>query len=176
MKPLPFGHGTESGCRGHFNTRTKAERYDKEHPEVSPTTPSGMIPVYLKPARGKRRKPPGRKEGHPGVSRKIPQRIDHYEEHTLLSCPECQTSVNEPINTYCRIIEDIPEVKPQVTAHTVHGYWCRTCKKIVYPTVAGCLAQRHDWVKADRLYRLASLPGRRECEQSGQNGFGLLLF
>ena len=44
----------------------KAERYDKEHPEVSPTTPSGMIPVYLKPTRGKRRKPPGRKEGHPG--------------------------------------------------------------------------------------------------------------
>ena len=30
----------------------KAERYDKEHPEVSPTTPSGMIPVYLKPTRG----------------------------------------------------------------------------------------------------------------------------
>ena len=30
----------------------KAERYDKEHPDVSPTTPSGMIPVYLKPARG----------------------------------------------------------------------------------------------------------------------------
>jgi len=117
----------------------KAERYDKEHPEVSPTTPSGMIPVYLKPTRGKRRKPPGRKEGHPGVSRKVPQRIDHYEEHTLLSCPECQTPVGEPINTYCRIIEDIPEVKPQVTAHTVHGYWCRTCKKIVYPTVADAL-------------------------------------
>jgi transposase len=53
----------------------KAERYDKEHPAVSPTTPSGMIPVYLKPVRGKRRKPPGRKEGHPGVSRKAPQRI-----------------------------------------------------------------------------------------------------
>ena len=99
-----------------------------------------MIPVYLKSRLvGNEGKPPGRKEGHPGVSRKIPQRIDHYEEHTLLSCPECQTSVNKPINTYCRIIEDIPEVKPQVTAHTVRGYWCRTCKKIVYPTVADAL-------------------------------------
>ena len=73
------------------------------------------------------------------MSRKVPQRIDHYEEHTLLSCPECQTPVGEPINTYCRIIEDIPEVKPQVTEHTVHGYWCKACKKIVYPTVADAL-------------------------------------
>jgi len=117
----------------------KAERYDKEHPEVSPTTPSGMIPVYLKPVRGKRRKSPGRKEGHPGVSRKVSHQIDHYEEHTLVSCPECQTPMGEPINTYCRIIEDIPEVKPQVTEHTVHGYWCRNCKKIVYPTVSDAL-------------------------------------
>ena len=117
----------------------KAERYDKEHPEVSPTTPSGMIPVYLKPARGKRKKTPGRKEGHPGVSRKGPQQIDRYEEHALLNCPACQTPVGEPINTYSRIIEDIPEVKPQVTEHTVHGYWCKTCKKIVYPTVADAL-------------------------------------
>ena len=58
----------------------KAEAYDKEHPEVMPTTPSGMIPVYLKPVRGRRGKPPGRKEGHPGVSRKVPQRIDHHQE------------------------------------------------------------------------------------------------
>jgi transposase len=117
----------------------KAERYDKEHPEMSPTTPSGMIPIYLKPVRRKRRKSPGRKEGHPGVSRQVPQQIDRHQEHTLRSCPNCQTPVGEPIKTYCRIIEDIPEVKPEVTEHTVHGYWCKTCKKIVYPTVTDAL-------------------------------------
>ncbi|HSW38268.1 MAG TPA: IS66 family transposase [Acidobacteriota bacterium] len=117
----------------------KAERYDKEHPDASPTTPSGMIPIYLKPVRGKRRRAPGRKEGHPGLSRQVPQKIDHHEEHTLRGCPICQTPVGKPIKTYCRIIEDIPEVKPEVTEHTVHGYWCKTCKKIVYPTVSDAL-------------------------------------
>jgi transposase len=117
----------------------KAERYDREHPEASPTTPSSMIPVYLKQVCGKRRKSPGRKEGHPGVSRRSPEHIDHHEEHALRSCLTCQTPLGEPVKTYYRVIEDIPEVKPEVTEHAVHGYWCRTCRKIVYPTVSQAL-------------------------------------
>lgn len=114
----------------------KAERYDRAH---SPITPSGMIPVYLKPAAGNRRKTPGRKAGHPGVSRRSPIHIDHYEEHALQRCPTCQTPVREPIKTYYRVIEDIPDVKPEVTEHAVHGYWCGTCRKIVYPPIPHAL-------------------------------------
>ena len=117
----------------------KAERYDREHPEASPTTPSSMIPVYLKQVCGKRRKSPGRKEGHPGVSRPSPVHIDYHEEHTLRRCPTCQTPVGEPIKTYYRVIEDIPDVKPEVTEHAVHGYWCRTYRKIVYPPISQAL-------------------------------------
>lgn len=34
----------------------KAEKYDQICGEVTPTIPSGMTPVYLKPSRGKRKK------------------------------------------------------------------------------------------------------------------------
>jgi hypothetical protein len=41
---------------------------------VTPTTPSAMIPPYLKPKADRRHKRPGRKVGHPGSRR--PSRID----------------------------------------------------------------------------------------------------
>ena len=52
----------------------KAEKYDRLLGQVSPTTPSGMTPVYLKPSHKKRKKPPrqgerasgsGPRNGHP---------------------------------------------------------------------------------------------------------------
>lgn len=117
----------------------KAEKYDRICGEVTPITPSGMIPVYLKPRRGTRKKRPGRKKGHQGVSRIRPEKIDHYKEHTLDSCPNCQESLKEPIQSYQRYIEDIPPIDPEVTEHTLYAYWCSTCKKIVYPKVTDAL-------------------------------------
>ena len=60
---------------------------DSEHTADSPTTLSGMRPVYTKPAARGRKRRPGRKRGHPGVRRRPPDRIDHYEEHRLSECP-----------------------------------------------------------------------------------------
>jgi hypothetical protein len=117
----------------------KAEKYDREHPEVSPTTPSGAIPPYLKPNRKKRRKKPGRSAGHTGCARTKPEKIDDLKEHNLSHCPDCGTPVKKPVKSYKRYIEDIPEIKPQVTEHTVNGYWCSKCKKIVRPTVSDAL-------------------------------------
>ena len=42
-------------------------------PVVTPTTPSAMIPPYLKPKADGRRKRPGRKHGHPGSRRPAPE-------------------------------------------------------------------------------------------------------
>ena len=67
----------------------KAEKYERLCGQVSPTTPSGMTPPYLKPTRRKGKKRPGRKKGHPGVTRLRPQEIDQVKEHTLDWCPEC---------------------------------------------------------------------------------------
>jgi len=48
--------------------------------------------------------------------------------------------LKEPVQQYKRLVEDIPAIeKPQVTEHTVYGYWCSICKKIVFPTVAQAL-------------------------------------
>ncbi len=117
----------------------KAEKYDHLCGHISLTTPSGMIPVYLKPPHRRRRKPPGRDKGHPGVARPRPARIDQYQEHTLDRCPHCQTLLKESLDTYHRYIEDLPPVQPLVTEHTIHRYWCPRCKKIVSSLVTDAL-------------------------------------
>lgn len=118
----------------------KAEKYDDLTKEVSPTTPSGMTPTYLKPSSGKRKKRPGRKKGHKGASRTRPDKVDHFKEHTLEHCPECQSPLQEPLGDYQRYTEDIPPIEnPEVTQHTIYRYWCPTCKKIVNPTLPDAL-------------------------------------
>ena len=118
----------------------KAEKYDKLLGTVSPTTPSGMTPPYLKQPRGKGKKRPGRKGGHPGTSRPRPDSVDHCMEHTLDHCPQCHHPVSNPIKGYPRYVEDIPPIeKPQVTKHILRGYWCPRCKKTVFPTLTDAL-------------------------------------
>jgi hypothetical protein len=116
----------------------KAEKYDDLTKEVSPTTPSSMTPIYLKPSSGDRKKKPGRKKGHECASRPRPDTVDHFKEHTLEHCPACQTPLKEPLGDYQRYTEDIPPIeKPEVTQHTIYRYWCPTCRKIVSPTISG---------------------------------------
>jgi len=117
----------------------KAEKYDRLSSQLSPTTPSGMTPVYLKPSHRKRRKSPGRAKGHPGAGRQRPARIDHYQEHTLECCPKCQTPLGKSLDSYRRYIEDLPPVEPTVTEHTIHRYWCPQCKKMVSSIVTDAL-------------------------------------
>ena len=102
----------------------------------SPLTPSGAVPVYQKPnTEKKRKKKPGRKKGHPGQSRKVPDRIDRQQEHPLETCPHCQNHLKEPTKTRKRYIEDMPQTEPVVTEHIINGYWCPHCRKIVEPAV-----------------------------------------
>lgn len=118
----------------------KAEKYEDLSKEVSPTTPSGMTPTYLKSTAEGRKKKPGRKKGHKGSSRPRPDKVDHFKEHTLDHCPDCHTPLKEPVGAYQRYTEDIPPIqKPEVTQHTVCRYWCPTCNKIVSPTVPDAL-------------------------------------
>ena len=106
-----------------------------EPPAPSPLTPSGAIPPYLKPNSKKRHKKPGRKKGHPGKARKIPDHIDQQSEHPLDTCPHCHTPLKKSISRRPRYIEDLPQVQPVVTEHIVHGYWCPCCRKMVEPAV-----------------------------------------
>src|SRR3989304_4049621 len=107
---------------------------------TTPSTPSGMIPVYEKPAISSRKKRPGRKKGHPGSGRKRPERIDHCEEHQLPCCPHCQGRLKRLGETHIRYVEDIPEdLRSQATEHTIHRDWCPRRKKRVAPRVPDAL-------------------------------------
>lgn len=100
------------------------------------STPSGMIPVYAKPAASSRRKKPGAKNGHPGVRRARPERIDRRLEHRLKHCPDCGGRLQRCTRSRTRIIEDIPEeITSVVTEHTIHRDYCPQCKKDVEPVV-----------------------------------------
>lgn len=106
----------------------------------SPSTPSGMIPVYAKPNARRRSKKPGAREGHPGARRAQPTRIDRQEEHRLERCPQCAGPLQRCHRVRSRIIEDIPEpIQPVVTEHLIHRDYCPRCKKHVEPVVPDAL-------------------------------------
>ena len=108
---------------------------------IAPTTPSAMIPTYLKPKKADgRRKRPGRKDGHLGSRRPTPEVIDRQVDHRLPGCPECHGPLIRTKQTRTRITEDIPEaITPVVTEHTIHRDWCPHCRKAVEPVVTDAL-------------------------------------
>jgi len=111
---------------------------------ISPATPSGMIPVYAKPnastPRGRRRRRPGARGGHPGHRRPTAARIDARQEHRLKVCPCCGGPLQRCRRTRTRLIEDLPEdLHSNVTEHTIHRDYCAKCKKHVEPVVPDAL-------------------------------------
>jgi transposase len=114
---------------------------------ASPSTPSGMIPVYTKPnaddghaATGRRRKKPGARKGHPGHHRPAPPRLDARRTHRLKVCPCCGGPLQRCQRRRTRLIEDLPETRrSQVTEHTIHRDYCPSCKKHVEPVVPDAL-------------------------------------
>ena len=109
-------------------------------PSTTPSTPSGMVPVYEKPTISKRSKTPGAKPGHPGTCRKPPPEITHHEEHPPLKlCPDCGSPLPPASERRFRLIEDVPETHPEVTQHSIPRHWCPTCRKLVEPPVLDAL-------------------------------------
>ena len=113
---------------------------EQQKDSPSPSTPSGMVPPYQKPAAPKRRKRPGAKPGHPGRRRPPPPDITHHHEHPPLKhCPQCGSPVGAPTERRFRLIEEIPETEPEVTEHSIPRHWCPTCKKLVEPPVVDAM-------------------------------------
>lgn len=59
--------------------------------------------------------------------------------HSLDNCPQCHSPLRQAIKNYKRYTVDIPPVEPEVTEHTVYGYWCSHCKKTVYPKISDAM-------------------------------------
>jgi len=106
----------------------------------SPSTPSAMVPMHQKPTSKKRGKKPGRKAGHPGSRRQIPDRIDDRKTHRAKCCPHCAGALQRCSTTRKRYTEDIPEgIQSAVTEHTLHRDYCPHCKKQVEPKIGDAL-------------------------------------
>ena len=104
------------------------------------STPSGAVPVYEKENKsGKRNKKPGRKKGHPGVSRKVPDKVDEEISLKLKCCPDCGEKLAESDVIRDRYIEDIPDVKVIVKKYKIYRSYCKKCDKIVEPKVTEAL-------------------------------------
>jgi transposase len=107
---------------------------------ASPSTPSGMVPIYTKHNTPKRRKKPGARKGHPGHRRPVPTRVDQRKTHRLKRCPCCGGQLQRCERKRTRTIEDIPEdIQPVVTEHTIWRDYCPECKKHVEPVVPDAL-------------------------------------
>jgi transposase len=117
-----------------------AKKLAEQQSSTAPSTPSGMVPPYQKPAtesRGKKKS--GRKKGHPGARRNAPEYVHHAKEHCAKRCPDCGGRLKRCNDTRTRYTEDIPDLEPEVTEHTIHRDWCPRCRKRVEPMVPDAL-------------------------------------
>lgn len=109
-------------------------------PDVTPATPSAMVPTSLKNPADSRRKKPGRNAGPPGSRRVAPEAINRRVAHRLGCCPDCRGASPRTQQTRTRVAEDIPvQITPVVTEHTIHRDWCPQCQEAVVPVVTAAL-------------------------------------
>jgi transposase len=117
-------------------------------------------------------KKPGRPEGHAGAHRAIPDHIDKEIEVKLECCPHCQQAV-ENRRAVVQYIEDLPEIRPQVTKLTTYEGDCPRCQKLVRSThpiqvslaqgAAGVQLGPRAWGVVAELNKKHGLPMRRTC-------------
>jgi len=76
-----------------------------------------------------KKKRPGRKPGHPGANRAVPQHVDQEIEKPLDGCPKCGGPVNEchPVEQF---IEEIPPVRPRVVRLVTWEGLCPNCGEV----------------------------------------------
>jgi transposase len=101
----------------------------------SPDAGSDGTPDFVKPAVvRRRRKKPGRKEGHLAALRPMPQRIDVHHNAPLPrdpagreSCPYCNACLID-LEDHERIVEDIIPAKVLVKCYHTRSGWCPGCR------------------------------------------------
>lgn len=107
-----------------FELREKIEKLEKEK------KPAKILRYPVKKKR-KRWKKLGRPVGHPGSTRKKPDKIDHIEHQILEVCPDCgcKKLAELPSEVQEHVQEDLIPAKVSATKYIRHGYWCPCCKE-----------------------------------------------
>jgi ribosomal protein L34E/transposase-like protein len=101
----------------------------------------------------------GQKEGHEGVSRETPEKIDEIKKWDLKECPDCGKKLSKIQRKRRRYITDI-EVKTKNTENIICGRYCKTCDKIVEPRVTDALPNARFGLKLMLLVLALKLDSR----------------
>lgn len=88
-------------------------------------------------ASGKR---PGRKAGHVGASRPVPDRIDRTQVYPALEICECGGATEETGEVESTIVQDIPPVKVENVKHVAPVRRCRRCNQRVVAKLPGAVS------------------------------------
>lgn len=67
-------------------------------------------------------------------ARATPETIDEYRECKMQQCPFCNNELSKQVDSYQRIVEDIPDyeqLKSKAIQYTIGRYYCKHCKKII---------------------------------------------
>ena len=80
----------------------------------------------------KRKRRPGQKLGHVGMTRSVPEHIDEVIEETLQECPECHHPLDVLLEVEEQTQEDIIPARVHVRKYRRHVYGCEHCQKRVY--------------------------------------------
>jgi len=73
----------------------------------------------------------GRKKGHPGSFRPMPDHIDRTVPVTANQCPQCAGKLSSSQEVMEHIQEDIIPSVVVVTKYLRHRYWCCQCKELI---------------------------------------------
>ena len=94
-------------------------------------------------AEGKKReasgKRPGRKAGHEGASRPVPERIDRTQEHPAPEFCECGGVTEETDEVESTIVQDIPPVKVENVRHVAPVRRCSRCGRRAVAELPGAV-------------------------------------
>src|SRR3989344_3105682 len=101
----------------------------------------------------------GQKEGHGGVSRETPKKIDEVKKWDVKECPDCGTKLSRIQRKRKRYITDI-EVKTINTENIICGRYCKNCDKIVEPKVTDALPNARFGLKLMLLVLVLKLDSR----------------
>jgi len=88
-------------------------------------------PRFVKPGKKGRKKKPGRRKGHRGVSRRKSDEPDEKVDLRMTACPDCGGMLGAPFDVREHTQEDIVIIKKKATTYFRYRYRCACCGKIV---------------------------------------------
>jgi transposase len=127
-----------------------------------------------------KKKKPGRKTGHPGVNRRVPDHIDETTTVPLAGCPQCHGPLQD-VAERVQYVEEIPVVRPTVTKLITYTGHCPRCGDVesTHPLQTGRGSHASAVHLGPRAIALAALLNkhhgvtmRKTCRILG-DGFGL---